>query len=222
MAAISKFYFHAAANTLSGTLLNTGSTVSATNPTAAGTKYVTANMGLSMNEEIGILQTSSTFNTDASTASQSTVMARFYSRPIAAQTIGSQTITVQIGQAEANLNSNFQFTWSLAVWRPSTGSLVGRIWDKVSLATEATAAGTQENVSLGTGGTSTSVTSQDQDVLVLEIWRGNVAQGMATAYSNTIYYDGTTEGSTTTNAAYLNFTTPIQMHNNYGWGVALN
>ena len=51
-------------------------------------------------------------------------------------------------------------------------------------------------------GSTTAVTLQDGDILVFEAW-DSCTQGMSTAYTDTYYYDGTTEDSTTTNAAYL-------------------
>ena len=42
----------------------------------------------------------------------------------------------------------------------------------------------------------------DGDILVVELWAENT-QGNSTSRTNTIYYDGTTEGSTTSNAAFL-------------------
>jgi hypothetical protein len=38
-----------------------------------------------------------------------------------------------------------------------------------------------------------SAAVQAYDYLVLEVWRHNLAQGMATAYTQTLYFDGTTD-----------------------------
>jgi hypothetical protein len=99
------------------------------------------------------------------------------------------------------------------VWRPGTGTVVGRIWDSLgggNSTTEPAVAATEESADAALNGT-TSVTAQDGDVLVCELWRDGTVQGMGTAYTNTVFYDGTTEGSASTNAAYLLFANDVAM-----------
>jgi hypothetical protein len=100
----------------------------------------------------------------------------------------------------------------LGVWSPGTGALVGNIADWVGLAQRVNLNSTTEiDATLTNSSFVSSRTASDGDVLVLEVWRDNIAQSMSTAYSNTIFYDGTTEGSATTNAAYLLFANDVAM-----------
>ena len=52
-------------------------------------------------------------------------------------------------------------------------------------------------------GGANKLTILDGDILVFDI-SDTFTQGMATAYTGTFCYDGTTEASTTTNAAFIN------------------
>jgi hypothetical protein len=183
----SKFYLHASTTGVGGTLPASNATVSATTPT-----QIVSGTNRSMN-------------------AQPSLIGRWVSGLIAAQTISSQQIDVQLANSESAGQSNFQVTYSLVVWRPSDGSVVGRIRDLQHSGTEPSTS--EVNVNISNGGTSTSVTSQDGDVLILEIWRDSTTQTNSTARTNTIYYDGTTEGSNTNNAAYVNFANTISMYN---------
>lgn len=200
-----KFYWHDVATSNAGTLPGTGISVSVTTPTQIG-----SGVNRSMDAAIGGAQTSRLITTLAQTGTQSAMIARFLSAPIAAQTIASQTITVRLGASEANANSDFLPLAVIAVWRPGTGALVGRIADLVS--SGSTEPGTGETAIsfqiLATNG----IVVLDGDVLVFEIWRAANTQVMATAYTNTVFYDGTTEGSTTSNAAHVEFTNNVALY----------
>lgn len=208
-----KFYLHNATTGDSGTLPGAGVSVATTAPTK-----IASGVNRSMDDTIGTAQASVVLTTNATTASQPSLICRFLSSPIAAQTIAAQLVICSEAFAESSLNSNFLLEMVLAVWRPGTGEVVGRMSDWVSpnfdasRTIEPTSAGVETAFtnSPSNGGT-TSVTAQDGDVLVLEYWRDDTAQGMATAYTNTAYYDGTTEGSATTNAAYLLFANNVTM-----------
>jgi hypothetical protein len=199
-----KFYLHNALTTDTGTLPS--STISASTPTVdlAGTT------NRSMDGTIGSSQSTASGSTQATTNAQSMLFGRFCSAPIKAQTIASQTITFDCGFSESNVNSNFQLQISLAVWRPGTGAVVGRITDLSGASAECGTGQSDTGIQTATS-TSTSVTSQDGDILVCEIWRQSFAQNMATSYTNTIYYDGTTEQNTSSEAAYVNFTNDVAM-----------
>lgn len=205
MSTISKFYLHATTTGNGGTLPAGTASVSATSPTkiASGTNR-------SMNATIGTSQTSIALTTNAVTSNQSSMIGRWISDPIGAQTISSQTITVHCGESESNSNSNFNVSYVLAVWRPSNGSVVGRIYDlNAALSPAAGTSETDTSISTSTG--VSSVTASQGDVLVIELWRNSTVQGMGTSYTNTIFYDGTTEASASTNAAYVNFANAITM-----------
>jgi hypothetical protein len=202
-----KFYLHDATTGDSGTLPASTATISASTP--AQTPALT---NKSMDATIGTLQKSTAITTLANTSAQNQPIARFLSSPIAAQTIAQQDIAVHWAGNTSNTNSNFSGSWSLAVWRPGSGSLVGRLTDvnqssDPSFNFTAETAGNSKTLSAST----TSQTSQDGDVLVLELWRDTASQGMSTAYTNTVFYDGTTEDSTSTNAAYLLFINDVAL-----------
>lgn len=205
-----KFYLHDAASAVAGTLPATNAQVSADTP-GTGTTIALANK--TMNTTIGTLQKSIVKNTLANTNDQAVPIGRWLSDPIAAQTIASQTFTVHIGAAVSSTNSALTLTCNIELWRPGTGAVVSALYDVahasgpftpnpvVSL-TEA-----DETQSTST----TSQTSQDGDIIIIEIWRNHAVQSMATSYTNTLFYDGTTEASATTNAAYLNFANTVTM-----------
>lgn len=208
--ALTKFYLKRTSTTVSGTLVGTTATVSATTPTYIG---AAGNLSEEMNGVISTAaQTSLTLAIPGNTTvPRSGLIARWYSSPIAGQTIGSQTITVSIAVQENNLDSNYQFTWVLAVWRPSNGTLVGRVWDQLSAAAEPPSTSFAA-VTVGTGGSSTSVTCEFGDVLVLEAWRASSVTGATNTRNNLVGYDGTTEGGATNNAAYIEFANAIAFY----------
>jgi hypothetical protein len=200
-----KFYLHRAVTGDSGTLPAATVSVSATTPTqiADGTNY-------SMDSTISaVAQTSKVLTTNAVTTAQASLIVRFLSVPIAAQTIAAQTIHYRCAISESNSNSNFGVSYVLALWRPGTGAVVSRLQDQLNGTQSRNATTTEADADLGT--TSTVATAQDGDVLVMEFWRDLVVQGMATSYSNTVFYDGTVEGSATDNAAYVLFANDVAM-----------
>jgi len=85
------------------------------------------------------------------------------------------------------------------VWRPSTSSVVGFIYD--SDTTLGVEWGTTEDGQV-LSPTGSAVTVLAGDVLVISFWR-HAAQGMAVAYTQTLYFDGATDvtDATTTDAA---------------------
>jgi hypothetical protein len=200
-----KFYLHDAATGDTGTLPASNATVSA--KTAHQTPSLT---NKSMDATIGVLQHSVALTTLANTVDQSTPIARFLSAPIAAQTIAVQTIGYHFAHQQSNTNSNFDSVCVLAVWRPGTGTVVGRLLDSVSTGLLANG-GTTSEAAGSNSQFSTAVTSQDGDVLVAELWRAVTIQGMATAYTDTVFYDGTVDDSATDNAAFILFANDVTM-----------
>ncbi|HYE89198.1 MAG TPA: DUF6701 domain-containing protein [Vicinamibacterales bacterium] len=201
-----KFYFHDAASPNLGTLPGAG-TMSATTPnvTAAG-----AGTNRDMDEVIGSAQTSVSINTLPVTTLQRNWFRRFVSRPLAAQTLPTGAWTIQ-GAASESAGASDMHVWGavIKVWRPSTGTTVATLLDNPQLG--ATEPGTsQTNISTATGSIA-GVAVNDGDVLVIELWSENV-QSSANARVNTIFYDGTTEGSITSNAAFLQAPGAIVFH----------
>lgn len=202
---LTKFYFHDAvqSNWGGGTLPDTGTALSGTpTVTASG-----AGTNRSMDGTIGLAQTSAALTTSATTLTQSNWFRRFVSAPLAAQTIASQTITLRLAASESNANSDMfeNNPGGLFQWRPSTGVSIDSI--PFNAANEP---GTSQTACTATRSGTVAFTIRDGDVLIYELWSSQ-AQAMGVAYTNTVFYDGTTEGSTTNNAAHLEFTNPVEM-----------
>jgi hypothetical protein len=201
---VTRFYLHNATTTVTGMLPSTTDLSSARNPNVTATG---ASINRVMNGTIGALQTSAALTTKNSTSTQFNWFRRFVSPPLAAQTLPTGTWTLQAGASESNTDSNMLGWYQvIVVFRPSNGVMVATLNDAMTSIT--TEPGTSEtNISQSTNSIS-GVAVQEGDVLVLEVWAQNT-QGAKTAYTNRIYYDGTTEGSTSSNAAYLDAPGPI-------------
>lgn len=206
VAIATKWYLHAATTTDTGTLPGAGISLSATTPTK-----IASGVNRAMDATIGTAQASIALTTNGVTTAQPSMIGRWLSAPLATQTISSTwSITMHIGASEASTNSVFQIDYLLGVWRPGGGSSVGLVADIGGGSYNTTALET--DISTGFFALTSSVNCLNGDVLVLEIWRSSALQTMATAYANTIFFDGTTEASATTNAAYINFTNTIAMY----------
>jgi hypothetical protein len=211
MASISRFYFHDATTSDTGTLPGATTIDTTTSPSQTATG---ASTNRSMDANLGASQTSIALTSLANTSAQPSWFRRFLSAPIGAQTISNaQTVTIACGASESSTNSNFLVNAGVYVWRPSGGgSLVGSLtpqnWGGPAAAEPSTA---ETWVTGSVGSESASVTSQDGDVLVVEIWRDSSTQSMSTAYTNTFFYDGTTETSASNAASYIDFSTAIVM-----------
>lgn len=147
----------------------------------------------------GAAQASIAHNSDASTVARDNYMARFTSAPLAAQTLSAETWTAALALSEGNAAANSFLNLSVYVWRPSTSAVVGFIYDSHTNLGVEWAAGEDGIVATFAGA---AVTTLADDVLVLEVWR-HAVQGMATAYAQTLYYNGATDvvDATTADAA---------------------
>lgn len=184
-----KFYLHDAASGDTGTLPVATVAVSGpayTAPTAATNR--------ALGGVIGTAQVSqASTNVNAATK----WMRRFISDPLAAGTYSAGNWTIATAGAHSNALNDDSWQYQLVLWRPSTGALITRIIDAVigaSFLSTPTEGATSDTVA-GAG-----FTAQDGDILVLEIWVNALGGSTDTV---THYYDGTTEGSATTNAGYL-------------------
>lgn len=202
---VTRFYFHDATSTNTGTMPGAGTSASSTVPDWV---YLDGLMR-AMDGTIGTAQTSKGFTTAAQTTTQAGMIVRFVSAPIAAQSLASQGITYSAAHSESSTSSDFLPSFVLSLWRPSSGAYVATLYDGPSglLFLEP---GTSETATSGSR-TATAATAQDGDILVLEVWRAPNTQAMATGYTNTVYYDGTTVSSATTNAAYIEFTNDVAL-----------
>lgn len=208
-----KLYFHNASNALVGSFpaAEQSAAILTANATAVG-----ANTLRTMNTQIGLAMTNLQVTTLNSTAAQSNFMGFFCSPPLAGnQTVGGGTMILNAAEQEANLASNWWInSLHIYVWRPSNGTLVGRVRDaaNVSLGGSEPTATNSTQVSHVTGITSSAVSALDGDVVICEVWV-RATQGMATGYSNRFYFDGTTE-NTTENAVVTNHASYIELTEN--------
>jgi hypothetical protein len=195
-----KFYWHDATTSDTGTLPGS-STQSATSPTVTASG---ASTNRSMTGTIGASQVGPTLSSSASASKQNNWFRRFVSLPLAGEVVAAGTWQMRAAiKTGSSSVSAWKFSAIVYTWRPSTGAKVTTVIDAVTTGI-GTAAGTSET---DTGvatitASGSAVTVAPGDILVIEVW-GSVTQGSATSETWTLYYDGTTEGSTTSNAAYL-------------------
>ena len=150
----------------------------------------------SLSEAKGAAQTSITLASLSQTAHQDNYLARFSSIPLAAQAIPAQTWTLAVATSEGNAQANSFTIGSIYVWRPSTNAVVGFLYDSdTAVGVEWLATEDGQVLSL----TGSAVTAADGDILVLEFWR-HATQGMAAVYTQTIFFEGTTDVTDATTA----------------------
>jgi hypothetical protein len=201
-----KLYFHRATTAVSGTLPAAGTSVSGTTPTKIASGGDTNRI---IDTTISaVAQTTNVLTVNAQTAAQTGLILRCVSPLIAAQTIAAQTVTFSDAGFDSNTNSNFATSVVIVVWRPGTGAKVGAILDD-PIGGILNAHNTTSQTAVAQAASSSSVTAQDGDVIIAEIWRLSQTQAKATAYTNTIAYDGTTEASTTNEASFISFPNTI-------------
>ena len=163
--------------------------------TAAGASTVRATSATP-----GGAQTSATLTTLGQTASQVNWFRRWATPPLAAQTISAGNWTVSGAASEGNAASNLLvFRGGLFRYRPSDGT-TATIYNNTT--TGGTEPGTSQTA-ISTAWAGAATTLLAGDVLVLEVW-GQNTQGNGTARANAIFYDGTTEASTSSCAMFLN------------------
>jgi hypothetical protein len=125
-------------------------------------------------------------STLAQTARQSGLIARFTSPLLASQSLSAGTWTSFLEGNESNVNANVFYGLSIYIWRPSTSSVVGYIYDNTAqLSTELATSSASRTLSVSGSG----VTIADGDVLVVEHWYTG-AQGKSATYTfNTNFVD---------------------------------
>lgn len=179
---------------------------SAVSPTA-GTKSValptgTANTLTFANNTLstvkGTAQTASAITSLAQTAAQSgNWVPRFVSLPLDAQTISANTWTIFWGDQESNAAANAFLALSIYVWRPSTNTRVGFVYDSAAnIGAEFSTTAEAQSATIS----GSAVTADRGDVLIVEFWY-TATQSMGTAYTITFSYDGTNETTTGTGNA---------------------
>jgi hypothetical protein len=121
---------------------------------------------------------SGTFNSLAQTGRQSAFVGYgFYE--LGAQTIPAGNWSIGYQTSEGNAAANAYLALSIYVWRPSTSSVVGYVYDSsAELGSEFTTT-FSSNVATVSGA---SVTAANNDVLVVELWQ-TAQQGVGMAYT---------------------------------------
>lgn len=194
---VTRFYFHAANSTVSGTLPSTEQNTALT-PTR-NVDAQTVNRAMDTTIGTSSTHTSLTHNTIASTATTTMYFTRFVSDPLGAQTISSGTWTLNFASSENNGAANFPGSGgsqtipiTCYVWRPSTGGKVGDILNGTSAAAFNEVTGPAVN-----GGTfsGSSLAIQDGDVLFFE-FIFTTTQTNGTSRLIGIYFDGNTVNTT--------------------------
>lgn len=203
-----KFYCHNAATANTGIMPPLTSTRTGDIP-ASGT--ATSLVNKSMDGTIGAAQASLAKTTLAVTTAQQVPIGRWISSPIAAQSIAVQTIDIHMAGNDSSTVSVFGCQWYVDLWRPSTGVAIAHLVFASNLGASVSAFSSTTETAASSTQSSVAGTAQDGDVLYLEVWRNTKLQTMATAYTNTLFFDGTTEDSATTNAAYLLFANDVAM-----------
>lgn len=214
-----KFYFRRTASGVSGTLPSTTVELSAVAPTwTPGNTNSVANTplltNLTMNDTIGVSTAISVaYSTDNVTTDQKQPIMRFVSDPIGAQTISAQVINLFTVVQQSNSASACSWSVVIVVWRPSSGSAVGTFFDGLNVPLDVGPVGTGQSATTLTtsSGNTTSVTSANNDVLIVEFWRSADVQTMGTSYTNWFYYDGSNEGQASNYANRIEFTNNITM-----------
>lgn len=205
MASLTKLYLRDATTAVSGTLPGTASLDATAPPDVTATGAAT---NRTLSATAGSSQTSGALTTLAQTAAQDGWLRRFVSEPLAAQTIGAQSITYSGAHSESNNASDFLPTVGLYIWRPSDGTKVATLLAVGTLAL--TEPGNTQTAGSATA-TSTAGTAVAGDILVLEVWRNSGTQTNATARTNSVFYDGTTEASNSNVAAFVAFATAVSV-----------
>lgn len=208
-APVSTFYLHDAFATNTGTMPSGVYTGEVPDGAAISATVVRA-----MDGSVGASQVSVAVADNATTSPQDWIMRTFVSGSLAAQTIAAQQYIITCGLQQSNADSNVQITGTAYVWRPSSATIVGLLF---FLQNGTGISGTTEQAASFTitSPNTSAVTAQSGDILVYELWIRPV-HGSASSYTDTVYYDGTTIGSTTTNAATLQLTNAVTLQSGGG------
>lgn len=199
-----KLYFHDISNALAGTFPSVSQSATSASRVWDTTLRV-------MDKNTGSLQVGPTATSLANTTAQHHFI-RWFCSPLlsGSNTVGGGTWTFNCAQQESNTNSNFVINGvDVYIWRPSTGALVNQVkdWAGASLGGVKPTAASSEQVNTFSF-TTTARAALNGDVIICEVWAA-FTQSMGTAYTETFFYDGTTENATqgtvvTSQASFLN------------------
>lgn len=150
----------------------------------------------------GVAETSVSGSSIATENPQDNFFTSFSSPALSAQTITAQTWTIAVGTAEGNNAANSFTALSVYVFREGSG-VVGYIYDSDTALGNEWPGASDGRVATFSG---SQVIALADDYLVLEFWRHTAGQAMATAYTQELWYEGTTdvtEGQNDDFASYL-------------------
>lgn len=180
--------------------LRTGTTTETGYPTAAKSAAMTdvaglGVFGLATSLTPGVAQASVSLTPPAQ--NENDIMASFvWGRLSVGGTIAAGNWTLSAAGDRAGSGVTTRVRFSVYVWRPSTTSVIGFIVD-----------GTTQNLSDPETAFSTTLAgaavsgTQAGDLVVCEVWAQD--PNLGGGHTSVFYYNGTTEGSASSNAAYL-------------------
>ena len=193
-------YLHAATASLTGTL----PTAEQSTLTAGDNFEADQATNRTMTTTIGAAQTSLANASIATTSITNYYVARWVSPKLNQTSISANTWTYDFAKKASSTSANFPVSSTnkavyvnAYVWRTSTGAKVGTIKDGTTNATYSEGAASTELSEHGTfAGSAVANCNPQDDVIIFEMWF-KITQGVATSYTQTIYFDGTTENRTT-------------------------
>jgi hypothetical protein len=181
-------------------------TTVAANPPTNGEKSVALPVGtfkgntgngfenLSLSTTKGVAQTTKNIATIMQTTHQDNYICRFTSQALTARTIVAQTWRLAVGCSQGNAAATGWLVASVYIWRPSTGAVVGYIYDSdTPLGREWPDTRSFPLDVMVCDLPGAEVTIQDDDVLVLEIWRHAPNSANFTYPTNPVYFEGATD-----------------------------
>jgi hypothetical protein len=210
---ISKFYLRDAATPNTGTMPSNSPAVIGGGVLGTGTEASGASTARDATDVHGSPNPDleSVVTAQAASTHQRLGHRRFVSRPLAATTFTSSDGNWTLSEAAFCSNTN-HITFGndgpkmiVYLWRPSTGLQVGTATVALEPITPLT---TSEAVRTDTGSWSGTQAILDGDIIVFDVY-SDFTQTMATAYTDSFSYDGTTDASITTCASFV--TPPVAL-----------
>lgn len=161
-----------------------------------------------MSTVIGTSQANLTNASTADSAAHNYYIGRWVSNQLNQTSVAANTWTLEYAAKASNAAANFPRSGAGAihvcayVWKPSNGTKYGNIIDGNSNADGEEAGTTQSVINFTFSGAAVNSLTAGDAVIVVELW-AIVTQANTTTRTQDIYYNGTTENSTTNEAAYL-------------------
>jgi len=155
-----------------------------------------------------VAQTTLTNTSTGDTNAHNYYCAKFVSNNLNQTSVAANTWTVEYAAIEANAQANYPRSGAgvmyvnCYVWKPSNGTKYGTILDGNSVSDGEEAGTTQTVISFTFSGSAVSSLTAGDAVIVFEVW-AQVTQASTTARLQTFCFDGTTEASTTNEAAFI-------------------